>query len=54
MPNLCDQMLMMLKINSFSIDNLGDKMIDSEINEFKPIISRIEPLDIKDFYKYVY
>ena len=51
MPNLCDQMLKMLKINSFSIDNLGEKMIDSEINEFKPIISRIEPLDIKDFYK---
>ena len=51
MPNLCNQMLKMLKINSFSIDNLGDKMIDSDINEFKPIISRIEPLDIKDFYK---
>ena len=51
MPNFCDQMLKMLKINSFSIDNLGEKMIDSEINEFKPIISRIEPLDIKDFYK---
>ena len=51
MPNLCDQILKMLKINSFSIDNLEDKMIDSEINEFKPIISRIEPLDIKDFYK---
>ena len=51
MPNFCDQMLKMLKINSFSIDNLGDKMTDSEINEFKPIISRIEPLDIKDFYK---
>ena len=51
MPDLCNQMLKMLKINSFSIDNLGDKMIDSDINEFKPIISRIEPLDIKDFYK---
>ena len=51
MPNLCDQMLKMLKINSFSIDNLKDKMIDLEINEFKPIISRVEPLDIKDFYK---
>ena len=51
MPNFCDQMLKMLKINSFSIDNLGEKMIDSEINEFKPIISRIEPLVIKDFYK---
>ena len=51
MPNLCNQMLKMLKINSFNIDNLGDKMIDSKINEFKPIISRIEPLDIKDFYK---
>ena len=51
MPNLCNQMLKMLKINSFNIDNLGDKMIDLKINEFKPIISRIEPLDIKDFYK---
>ena len=50
-PKLCDQMLKMLNINSFSIDNIGDKMIDLEINEFKPIISRIEPLDIKDFYK---
>ena len=50
MPNLCNQMLKMLKINSFNIDNLGDKMIDSKINEFKPIISRIEPLDINDFY----
>ena len=50
-PNLCNQMLKMLKINSFNIDNLEEKMIDSKINEFKPIISRIEPLDIKDFYK---
>ena len=50
-PKLCDQMLKMLNIKSYSIDNIKDKMIDSEINEFKPIISRIEPLDIKDFYK---
>jgi len=50
-PKLCDQMLKMLNINSFSIDNIGDKMIDLEINEFKPIISRIKPLDIEDFYK---
>ena len=50
-PNLCNQMLRMLKINSFNIDNLEEKMINSKINEFKPIISRIEPLDIKDFYK---
>jgi len=51
MPNLCCQMLKMLKINSFSIDNLEDKMIDWEIDDFKPIISRVEPIDIKDFYK---
>ena len=51
MPNLCCQMLKMLKINSFSIDNLEDKMFDWEIDDFKPIISRVEPIDIKDFYK---
>ena len=51
MPNLCCQMLKMLKINSFSIDNLEGKMIDWEIDDFKPIISRVEPIDIKDFYK---
>lgn len=51
MPNLCCQMLKMLKINSFSIDNLEDKMIDWEIDDFKPIISRVEPINIKDFYK---
>tara|TARA_B100001175_G_C19388850_1_gene580336 strand:- start:331 stop:1047 length:717 start_codon:yes stop_codon:yes gene_type:complete len=51
MPNLCCQMLKMLKIDSFSIDNLEDKMIDWEIDDFKPIISRVEPIDIKDFYK---
>jgi len=51
MPNLCNKMLKMLKINSFSIDNLEDKMIDLEIDEFKPIISRVEPIDLNDFYK---
>ena len=51
MPNLCCQMLKMLKINSFGIDNLEDKMINWEIDDFKPIISRVEPINIKDFYK---
>ena len=50
MPNLCCQMLKMLKINSFGIDNLEDKMINWEIDDFKPIISRVEPINIKDFY----
>ncbi len=51
LPSLCAKMLEMLKINNFSIDDLEDKIIDHEINEFKPIISRVESLDIKDFYK---
>ena len=46
-----EQMLKMLKINSFGIDNLEDKMINWEIDDFKPIISRVEPINIKDFYK---
>ena len=50
-PKLCKQMLLMLNIDQYSIEDLQTQLIDSEISEFKTILSRVEPLDIKDFYK---
>jgi methionyl-tRNA synthetase len=50
-PKLCHQMLLMLNINDLSIENLDKELIDVEINEFKPILERIKPLNIQDFYK---
>ena len=50
-PKLCKQMLLMLNIDQCSIEDLQTQLIDSEISEFKAILSRVEPLDIKDFYK---
>ena len=50
-PRLCKQMLLMLNIDQYSIEDLQTQLIDSEISEFKAILSRVEPLDIKDFYK---
>jgi methionyl-tRNA synthetase len=50
-PKLCKQMLLMLNINQYSIEDLQTQLIASEISEFKAILSRVEPLDIKDFYK---
>ena len=50
-PKLSKQMLLMLNIDQYSIEDLQTQLIDSEINEFKAILSRVEPLDIKDFYK---
>ena len=41
----------MLNINNQNIENLKIKLINAEINEFEPILSRVEPLNIKDFYK---
>jgi methionyl-tRNA synthetase len=50
-PKLCEQMLLMLNIHNFDIKNLDKELIDVEINEFKPILERIKPLNIQDFYK---
>ena len=50
-PELCKQMLLMLNIDKCSIDVLRTQLIDNEINEFKPILSRLKQLNIQDFYK---
>ena len=50
-PNLCKQMLAMLNIDNLNEKDLGAELIDTEINEFKPILSRVKPLNIQDFYK---
>ena len=50
-PELSKQMLLMLNIDNLNIENLETEIIDSEISEFKPILSRVKPLNIQDFYK---
>ncbi len=50
-PNICIQMLAMLNIDNFSNKDLESILIDTKINEFKPILSRVKPLNIQDFYK---
>ena len=50
-PNICSQMLTMLNIKDRNINQLSEVMIDHEINEFKPVLLKIEPLDIKQFNK---
>ena len=50
-PELCKQMLLMLNIDKCSIDVLRTQLVDNEINEFKPILSRLKQLNIQDFYK---
>ena len=49
-PNLCVKMLKMLKIDKFDHNDLTQELLDCEIGQFKPILERIDPLDIKDFY----
>ena len=49
-PNLCVKMLKMLKIDKFDHNDLTQELLDCEIGQFKPILERIYPLDIKDFY----
>ena len=41
----------MLNIDNLEIENLEKELKDCEINEFKPILSRVKPLDIQDFYE---
>ena len=50
-PNLCKQMLAMLNIDNLNEKDLESELIDTEINEFKPVLSRVKPLHIQDFYK---
>ena len=50
-PELCKKMLLMLNIDNQDIENLKTELIDVEINEFEPILSRVKPLNIQDFYK---
>ena len=50
-PILCKKMLSMLNIDNLEIENLEKELKDCEINEFKPILSRVKPLNIQDFYE---
>lgn len=50
-PQLSLKMLNMLNINNYKIENLKEELINTKIKKFKPILSRIKPLNIKDFYQ---
>jgi methionyl-tRNA synthetase len=41
----------MLQIDNQNIENLKTELTDTEINEFEPILARVKPLNIQDFYK---
>ncbi len=50
-PHLCKQMLSMLDIDDLKIENLENELVDTKIGDFQPILSRVKPLNIQDFYK---
>lgn len=50
-PQLSLKMLNMLNINNYKIENLKEELINTKIKKFEPILSRIKPLNIKDFYQ---
>ena len=49
-PHLCKQMLSMLDIDDLKIENLENELVDTKIGDFQPILSRVKPLNIQDFY----
>ena len=50
-PHFCKQMLLMLDIDDLKIENLENELVDTKIGDFQPILSRVKPLNIQDFYK---
>ena len=50
-PELCKKMLSMLNIDNLNIENLKNELINTEINKFETILSRVKPLKIQNFYK---
>ena len=50
-PKLSLKMLNMLNINNYKIEDLEKELINTKIKKFEPILSRIKPLNIQDFYQ---
>ena len=50
-PQISLKMLNMLNINNYKIEDLEKELINTKIKKFEPILSRIKPLNIKDFYQ---
>jgi methionyl-tRNA synthetase len=48
-PNITLKMLSMLNVSAITNSSLSVKLLDTEILEFKPVLSRIEPMDVKKF-----
>ena len=49
-PHFCKQMLSMLDIDDLKIEILENELVDTKIGDFQPILSRVKPLNIQDFY----
>ena len=50
-PNICSKMLKMLRIKSYEHNQINNKILNIEINEFNPVISNIKSLNIQQFIK---
>jgi methionyl-tRNA synthetase len=48
-PNITLKMLSMLNVPAITNSSLSAKLLDTEILEFIPVLSRIEPIDVKKF-----
>jgi methionyl-tRNA synthetase len=48
-PNLCAKMLAMLNIHEINLQEIETSLIDIEIKEFEAVISRVKPIDVKNF-----
>ena len=50
-PQISTKMLAMLNITNYKRDELENIILDTQINQFKPVLTRMETLDIKQFYE---
>ena len=50
-PQISTKMLAMLNITNYKRDELENIILDTQINQFKPVLTRMEALDIKQFYE---
>ena len=50
-PLISTKMLAMLNITNYKRDELENIILDTQINQFEPVLTRMETLDIKQFYE---
>lgn len=50
-PQISTKMLSMLNVTNYNRDELENTILDTHINQFEPVLTRMESLDIQQFYK---